>query len=49
MALAQGAILLGVVPDLEPALYFAIVVLILLGTAQTLLSLVYVQRRPASA
>jgi hypothetical protein len=41
---AQAAILLGFAPDLDPALYFATVVLILLGTAQTLLSLVYVRR-----
>jgi Na+/melibiose symporter-like transporter len=42
-------ILLGVVPDLEAALYYAVVVLILLGAGWTLLSLVFAQRLPASA
>jgi len=42
-------ILLGMTPDLESALYFSVVVLILLGTGATLLGLVFMQRRPASA
>ncbi len=42
-------ILLGLAPDLEAALYFAVVVLILLGAAWTLLWLVFMERRPASA
>lgn len=45
MVLALGAIMFGLAPHLEPALYFTAVVLILLGTAQTLLTLVYLQRR----
>ena len=46
---APIVILLGVAPDLEAALYFTIVVLILLGAGGTLLGLVFSQRRPASA
>jgi hypothetical protein len=42
-------IMLGVAPDLEAALYFTVVVLILLGAGATLLGLVFSQRRPASA
>jgi hypothetical protein len=42
-------IVLGVAPDLEAALYFTVVVLILLGAGWTLLGLVFMQRRPASA
>jgi len=42
-------IVLGVAPDLEAALYFTVVVLILLGTGWTLLMLVFAQRLPASA
>lgn len=42
-------IMLGVAPDLEAALYFTVVVLILLGSGVTLLALVFEQRRPASA
>jgi len=42
-------IVLGVAPDLEAALYFTVVVLILVGTGLTLLGLVFTQRRPASA
>jgi hypothetical protein len=42
-------IILGVTPDLEAALYFTVVVLILLGAGATLLGLVFSQRRPASA
>jgi len=45
--LALGAIVLGLVPELEAALYSTVVVLILLGSAFTLLELVYTQRRPA--
>lgn len=47
--IAPIAILLGVAPDLEAALYFTVVVLILLGAAWLLLELVYAQREPASA
>jgi hypothetical protein len=47
--LAPIVIVLGVVPDLEAALYFTVVVLILLGAAWGLLGLVYLPRRPASA
>jgi hypothetical protein len=42
-------ILLGVLPDLDAALYYALVVLILLGAGWTLLELVFAQRLPASA
>jgi L-asparagine transporter-like permease len=42
-------IVLGVAPDLEAALYFTVVVLILLGAGWTLLGLVFAQRRPATA
>ena len=40
-------IILGLAPDLEAALYFTVVVLVLLGAAWTLLWLVYMERRPA--
>ena len=46
---APIVIVLGVAPDLEAALYFTVVVLILLGAGWTLLGLVFTQRRPASA
>jgi hypothetical protein len=42
-------IMLGVTPELEAALYFTVVVLILLGAGWILLRLVFAQRRPASA
>jgi len=42
-------IVLGVAPNLEAALYFTCIVLILLGAAWALLELVYMQRRPAVA
>ena len=42
-------IMLGVAQDLEAALYFMVVVLILLGAAWALLWLVYMERRPAKA
>jgi hypothetical protein len=42
-------IVLGVAPDLEAAVYFTVVVLILLGAGWTLLGLVFAQRRLASA
>jgi hypothetical protein len=48
-ALALVAIVLGVAPELEAALYFTVVVLLLVMAAWTLLWLVYMQRRPASA
>ncbi len=47
--LAPIIIMLGVASDLEAALYFTYVVLILLGAGWTLLWLVFAQRRPASA
>jgi hypothetical protein len=47
--LALGAIVLGLLPELEAALYSTVVVLILLGSAASLLELVYTQRRPATA
>jgi hypothetical protein len=46
MALAPIVIVLGVAPDLEAALYFTVLVLILLGAAWALMSLVFAQRRP---
>jgi hypothetical protein len=49
LVLTPIVVLLGVAPDLEAALYFTVVVLILLGAAWVLLSLVLSQRRPASA
>lgn len=42
-------IALGVVPELEAALYYAVVVLILLGAGWALLGLVFAQRLPESA
>jgi hypothetical protein len=42
-------ILLGAAPDLEAALYFTLVALILLGAAWLLLELVFAQREPTSA
>ena len=39
-------IMLGVAPDLEAALYFTVVVLILLGTGGTLLGLVFSSAAP---
>jgi len=47
MLLAPIIVMLGVAPDLEAALYFTYVVLILLGAGWTLLGLVFSQRRPA--
>ncbi len=49
LVLIPVVILLGVAPDLEAGLYFALVVLELLGAAWLLLWLVFSQRRPASA
>jgi hypothetical protein len=48
-AFAPIVIVLGVAPELEAALYFTVLVLILLVAAWSLLSLVFMQRRPASA
>ena len=45
---APIVIVLGVAPELEAALYFTVVVLILLGAGGTLLMLVFAQRLPAS-
>jgi len=47
--LAPIVIVLGVAPDLEAALYFTYVVLILLGPGWALLGLAFAQRPPASA
>ena len=47
VSLTPVAILLGVAPDLEAALYYALVVLILLGAGWTLLEMVFAQRSPA--
>ncbi len=48
MVLIPVVILLGVAPELEAGLYFALVALILLNAAWTLLILVFSQREPAS-
>jgi hypothetical protein len=45
-SLTPIVILLGAVPNLEAALYYALVVLILLGAGWTLLELVFMERRP---
>jgi hypothetical protein len=47
--LAVVAILLGLLPEQEAALYLTVMVLILLGAGYTLLELAYSQRRPARA
>jgi hypothetical protein len=49
MLLAPVVIVLGAAPDLEAALYFTVLVLILLLAAWALMSLVFAQRRPAPA
>ena len=49
VVLAPIVVVLGVAPELETALYFAVVVLILLGAAWLLLELVFSQRLPESA
>ncbi len=49
LTIAPIIIIVGVVPELEAALYYALVVLLLLAAGWTLLSLVYAQRRPAVA
>jgi len=49
VAVAIIVILLGLRPDLDAALYRTILVLLLVGAGETLLELVYSQRRPASA
>ena len=48
MMLIPVVILLGVAPDLEAGLYFALVALILFGAAWALLTLVFAQRQPES-
>jgi hypothetical protein len=48
LLVAPIIIMLGVAPDLEAALYFTYVVLILLGPGWALLMLVFSQRLPAS-
>jgi hypothetical protein len=47
--LVPVVVVLGLARELEAALYFADVVLILLGAGLTLLGLVFAQRRPATA
>jgi hypothetical protein len=47
--LALVAIVLGVAPELEAALYFTVVVLLLVMAAWTLLWLVFMQRGPQTA
>lgn len=49
LLVAPIIIILGVAPDLEAALYFTYVVLVLLGPGWALLGLVFAQRHPASA
>ncbi|MHB8892803.1 MAG: hypothetical protein ACYC65_12245 [Candidatus Limnocylindrales bacterium] len=49
LVVAPIIIMLGVAPELEAALYFTYVVLILLTAGWTLLMLVFAQRLPASA
>ena len=49
LLVAPIVIVLGAVPELEAALYFTVVVLILLAAGWILLGLVFAQRRPASA
>ena len=49
LVVAPIIIVLGVAPEIEAALYFTYVVLILLGAGWALLGLVFMQRRPASA
>lgn len=46
--LALVIIVLGVAPELEVALYFTVVVLLLVMAAWMLLWLVFMERRPAS-
>jgi hypothetical protein len=47
--IALIVIVLGVAPELEAALYFTVVVLLLVQAAWTLLWLVFSQRRPQMA
>jgi hypothetical protein len=49
LLLILTVILLGLVPDLEAALYFTAVVLLLVGDSWFLLGLAFAQRRPAEA
>ena len=49
LVLTPIIVMLGVAPDLDAALYFTLVVLLLLGAGWTLLWLVFAQRRRASA
>ena len=46
LVLVPVVIMLGLLPDLEAALYFTYVVLILLGAGWTLLNMVFAQRSP---
>ena len=47
--LALIIVMLGLLPDVEAALYFTILVLILLLAVWALMSLVFMPRRPATA
>jgi hypothetical protein len=49
LVLLPMIVMLGLAPDLEAALYFSYVVLILLGAGWTLLWLVFMERRPLTA
>ena len=49
VTLVPIVVVLGLAPELEAALYFTVVVLLLLGAGGTLLGLVFAQRRPAAA
>ncbi len=49
MTVIPVIIIVGLVPELEAALYYAVVVLLLLAAGWTLLGLVFAQRQPAAA
>jgi multisubunit Na+/H+ antiporter MnhC subunit len=49
MNVALIIVVLGPLPDQEPALYLTAIVLVLFGAASFLLSLVYSQGRPQTA
>jgi hypothetical protein len=49
LAVTPIIVIVGVVPELEAALYYAYVALLLLGAGGTLRGLVFAQRRPAAA
>ena len=49
LIIAPVVIVLGLLPELEAALYFTVVVLLMLMAGGSLLELVYTQRRPQTA